>query len=176
MKVTWFFVMLLALAICGPGANSHTQSCNPAAVNYIVRDEAGKVLSEAELKSVYEQLPKTIGDARTSVEEVSFAGDGKSFYWPESSDWEKGRKVPALGFANAETCTMSLTEVMLTYHNKRMRLIFNIDIAKTQPDRRPVVDSLPFQEGAFKLDLTGWSRQRDEMIPATRWKKVRDKA
>src|SRR5262245_52649113 len=155
MNLRLFVVMALALAPCASGNLTHAQSCNPAAVNYIVRDEAGKVLSEAELKSVSEQLPKSIGDAHTYVGEVSFADDGKSFYWPESSDWQKGKKAPSLEFANAETCSMRLTEVTLTYHNKRMRLIFNIDITKAQPDRRPVIDSLPFRDGAFELDLSG---------------------
>jgi hypothetical protein len=47
----------------------------------------------AELKPVYEQLPKSIGDARTFLGEVSFAQDGRSFYRPESVDWEKRPNV-----------------------------------------------------------------------------------
>jgi len=89
MNITSFVLTLLVLATCAPGDPSQPQSCNPAVVNYIVRDEGGKVLSEAELKSIYEQLPKSIGDAHTDVGEVSFADDGKSFYWPESVDWKK---------------------------------------------------------------------------------------
>jgi len=169
-------VALLALATCALGNPTHAQSCNPAVVNYIIRDESGKVLSEAELKSVYEQLPESIGDAHTYPGEVSFADDGKSFYRPESLDWKRGKKVPSLEFANAGTCTMHLTEATLTYRHKRMRLIFNIDITRTQHDRRPVIDSLPFQEGTFELDLSGWSHDGDKLIPAERWKKVRDKA
>jgi len=176
MNITLFVLTSLVLATSAPDNPSRAQSCNPAVVNYIVRDEGGKVLSEAELKSVYEQLPKSIGDAHTDVGKVSFEDDGKTFYWPESVDWEKGKKVPSLQFANAETCTMHLTEATLTYHNKRMRMIFNIDIARKQPDRRPVVDSLPFQEGAFELDLSGWSHDENKVIPAERWKKVKGKA
>ncbi len=171
MKMTLFVVTLLSLAICARPNPARAQSCNPAVVNYLVRDEAGNVLSEAELKAVYEQLPKSIGDAHTSAGEVSFADDGESFYWPESVDWEKGKKAPSLHFANAAACAMRLTEVTLTYHSKRMRLIFNIDIDRKQPDRRLVIDSLPFQSGAFKLDLSGWSHRRDELIPAERWKR-----
>src|SRR5262249_49664914 len=104
------------------------------------------------------------------------AGDGKSFYWPESSDWKKGERVPALEFANAETCAMHLSEVTLTYHGRRMRLVFNIDITRAQPDRRPVIDSPPFQDGAFELDLSDWSHNRDQIIPAEKWKKVNGKS
>lgn len=168
--------LFLGLMPGATGGLTHAQSCNPAVVSLIVRDERGNVLSEAELKSISEQLPDSIDDARVNIGEVSFAEDGKTFYWPESVDWGKGKKVPALKFVNNETCTMRLTEVTLTYRNKKMRLIFNIDIARTQPDRRPVIDSLPFQEGTFSLDLNGWPRDEDKMIPSGRWKKVRDKA
>jgi hypothetical protein len=52
-----------------------------------------------------------------------------------------------------------------------MRLRFDIDISRTQDDRQQVVDSLRFQNGVFHLDLTGWTRDRNKLIPATRWKK-----
>ncbi|HKQ76957.1 MAG TPA: hypothetical protein VJ810_24900 [Blastocatellia bacterium] len=175
MNITFFLLASLVVATSAPDKPNLAQSCNPAVVNYIVRDEGGKVLSVAELKSVYERLPKSIGDAHTDVGEVSFVDDGKSFYWPESVDWEKGKKVPSLQFANAETCAMRLSEATLTYHNKRMRMIFNIDIARKQPDRRPVIDSPPFQEGVFELDLSGWPHYEDKVIPAERWKKVKGK-
>ena len=166
------FVVLLVLIAFVPAMSARAQSCNPAVVSYIVRDENGKVLDEAALKSVYEELPKSIGDARVYVGESSFADDGKTFYWPESADWPKGKKVVGLQFINAETCTMHLTEVTLTYHHKKMRLIFNLEITRAQSDRRPVIDSLPFQEGTFVLDLTGWSHDRDQMISAEKWKKI----
>ncbi len=149
------------------------QSCNPAVVDYIIRDETGKVLSEADVNSVASMLPKTIDNATVDPTLVSFASDKVTYYWPESVEWEKGTKVPALGFANAATCTLHLTEVTLTYKNKKMRLIFNVDIARSQQDRRPVVDSLPFQEGAFELDLKDWERESHKLIPATRWKKAK---
>jgi hypothetical protein len=164
---------LFILVICASGM-THAQSCNPAVVSSIVHDEKGKLLSETELKPVYEQLPKSIGDASTFLGEVSFAQDGRSFYRPESVDWDKGKKVPALQFINSATCTMHLTEVTLVYHQKRMRLIFNLDIARSQSDRRPVIDSPPFQNGTFELDLSGW-RAGDQMIPSTRWKRLKTK-
>jgi hypothetical protein len=150
----------------------NAQSCNPAVVDYIIRDEKGQVISEADVKSIVSQLPKQVGNANVADTQVSFATDKQTYYWPESVEWEKGNKLPALSFANAATCTLHLEEVTLTYHNKKMRLIFNIDIERSQKDRRPVVDSLRFQEGTFKLDLTGWTKDEDKLIPATRWKKL----
>lgn len=153
--------------------SANAQSCNPAAADYIVRDEQGSVIAGEELKALHAQLPKTIGNADTFVGEVSFAGDQVTFYWPESVDFDKGKKVAALEFANAKTCTLDFPSVELTYHGKKMRLIFNLTIERSQRDRRPVIDSLPFQEGTFVLDLTSWTRSEDKLIPATQWKKTK---
>ena len=162
--------MLLALVLA---FTFSAQSCNPAVVDYIIRDENGQVLSQADVKSIVSQLPKQVGDANVNETQVSFAEDKKTYFWPESVDWEKGSKVPALSFANASTCTLHLEDVTLTYKDKKMRLIFNIDIARGQSDRRPVVDSLRFQEGTFELDLGGWTKEDHTMIPSSRWKKVK---
>ena len=159
---------------CGALSLARAQACNPAVVSYLVRDENGTLLRQSDLQVVYQQLPKSIGDADTFVGETSFAEDGKSFYRPESVDFEKGKKTPALEFINAKTCTMHFTEVTLVYHQKRMRLIFNIDIARGQSNRRPVIDSLPFQEGTFEFDKTGLP-EADELVPSFSWKKVKDK-
>src|ERR1051325_157517 len=161
--------LFIALSLLTATA-AHAQSCNPAAVSYIVRDERGSVLSADELKTL--QIPKVIGNADTSVGEVSIAGDRVTFYRQESVDWDKGNKLPALEFANAKTCTLDFPSLDLTYHGKKMHLIFNINIDRHQPDRRPVIDSSPFAEGTFVLDLTSWPHKEDKVIPATQWKKT----
>jgi hypothetical protein len=166
------FIVLFLMILTLPNL-THAQSCNPASVNYMIRDEQGRVLSDTELKTLEEQLPKAIGDANLYVTEVSLADDQKSYYWPESVDFDKGKKQPALGFANAGTCTMHLTEVTLKYHNLKMHLIFNIDIDRTQPDRRMVIDSLPFQEGTFSLDMSGRGSDNHTIVPAQWWKKLK---
>jgi len=167
----WLTLLLLFLIKC-----SYAQSCNPASLSYIVRDEKGKVVSHATLTSIHEKLPKRIGDADTSLDEVSFAPDKATFYWPEDTEWQKGTKLPALLFSNAATCTMHLSEVSLSFNGKTMRLLFDVDISRTQDDRRPVVESLPFQNGTFRLDLARWTRVRDKVIPATHWKRVKRSA
>lgn len=163
------------LFICGSASPSHAQYCNPAVVSYLVRDENGNLLSQEELKTLSDQLPKSIGDAHTFLGEVSFADDGQSFYRPESVNWDKGKKLPALQFINAETCTLHFTEITLVYHEKRMRLIFNIEIARSQANRRPVIDSPAFQEGTFELDRNG-EPEGDQITFAANWKKIKNKA
>jgi hypothetical protein len=171
MKIRIGLLAFLTGAFLLAASSANAQSCNPAVVDYIVRDEQGTPIGGEELKALHQQLPKTIGNADTFVGEVSLAADQVTFYRPESVDWDKGHKLPALEFANAKTCTLNLAEVDLTYHGKKMRLIFNINIERSQPDRRPVVDSLPFQEGTFVLDLTSSPGKDDKVIPATFWKK-----
>ena len=167
IKVLGILLGLLLLPLTSVGA----QSCNPAVVHYLVRDEQGKILGGEQLKTIHQQLAEKIGNADTAVGEVSFTGDGVTYYWPESVDWDKGRKVSTLEFANAGTCTLNLPRVELSYHGMKMTVIFELSIERHQDDRRPVIDALPFQNGTFILDLSGWSHSRDKMIPATRWKK-----
>jgi hypothetical protein len=172
MNIALFVAMLLALAMVAPGKPTHAQSCNPAVVSYLARDPNGQVLSVEEMKAMAASLPKSIGEAQPYASEVSFKADGKSYYWPEDADWPQGRKLAALEFANAAACAMRLSEVTLEYQQQRMRLIFNLDITRTQPDRRLVIDALPFQPGVFKLDMRGWTHSENEVIPATRWKQI----
>ena len=171
MKIRIATVALPMALLLLASTYANAQSCNPAVVNYIVRDEQGSVIGGDELKALHQQLPKTIGNADTFVGEVSFAADQMTFYSPESVDFNKGNKVPALMFANAKTCTLDFPTVELTYHDKKMRLVINLTIDRHQPDRRPVIDSLPFQEGTFVLDVSSLPRDEHKLIPATFWKK-----
>jgi hypothetical protein len=171
LSPAFFFSSLLR-----PHAPAHAQYCSPAIVCYIVRDESGNLLGEEELKSLREQLPASINDAQVSLSVVSFAGDNETYYWSEDVDWKKGSMVPALEFSNFGECKMYLTEVTLTYHNKTMRLIINTAYSRSGGYHRQVIDSLPFQEGTFQLDLTGWPERSDKLVPAYRWKKVDDKS
>jgi len=170
MNRSIWFVLLFVLVVV---KTASAQACNPVTVNYIVRDEAGRVLTNTELTEVAAQLPRQIGDATTSVTDTSFAPDNKTYYWPEDTAWAGGTKVPTLMFANAAICAMHFSEITLHYKNKSMRLIFSIDLPRYQPDRRPVVDSLPFQSGTFRLDLAGWTHDKDKIIPASRWKRLK---
>ena len=166
-------ILWIALFLFVAFRPSFAQSCNPASVFYIVRDEQGKVVGTADLASIAAQLPKTIGDAKTGANEISVKPDKFTYYWHEDADYDRGSKMPALLFSNAATCTMHLGEATINYHGKTMRLIFNIDISRTQDDRQQVIDSLTLQNGTFQLDLKGWGREREKIIPATHWKKVR---
>lgn len=176
MKLIWFVLLLLALPVEAAANPVSAQFCNPAVVYYLVRDANGQPLSAAELKAVFAQLPESIGGANPYPGEVAFQADGKSYYRREQVEWKQGRKVPALEFANAATCEMTLAEVTLTYRHQQMRLRFNLSVIRGVTNNRIVVDALPFQAGTFTLDPSGLSLRDNVLIPAERWKPVREKA
>jgi hypothetical protein len=170
MRLLIFATILILSSLV---TTTRAQYCNPAVVSLIVRDSKGEVLTEADLKSIAAALPKEIGDATVWVGDVSFAADNETFYWPESGEADKGRKVPALMFSNVATCTMKLSEATLEYKGEKMRLVFNIEISRATQDRRPAIDAPKFQNAAFQLDLTTWSHARDKLIPASNWKPLK---
>ncbi len=174
IRTTGTFLLLLLLGLAA-AKSTFAQYCNPVTVSYLVRDEKGQLLPAADIKTLADQLPKQIGDATTYVSEVSFGPDNQTYYWEEDVEWKNGNKTPSINFSNAGICAMHFSEITLTRNKKKMRLIFDLDIARYQQDRRPVVDSLPFQPGVFKLDLKGWTHEKEKMIPATHWKRVRAK-
>lgn len=167
--------VLFSLAGTARGSVKHAQFCNPALVSYLMRDEQGNPLTEEALQTIAEQLPKSSGDTRVYAGPASLSQDGRRFYRQESLDWAKGKEVPALHFINNASCAMQLGTVTLTYHGTQMQLSFNMVITRTQPDRlrRWVIDALPFQEGAFVLDVAGGPSADDEVIPATRWHRLK---
>lgn len=163
---------LLAVALLLISAGSvDAQYCNPAVVSVIVRDEKGAVLTEDDVKALAATLPQQIGDAEVRASETRLAPDNKSFYWWDQTEWANGRKVPVISFSNYGTCEMKLGEATLEYHGLKMRLTFNLEITRSTNDRRPVIEGPKFQNGAFRLDLTGWSHDPNTIIPAERWKR-----
>ena len=105
--------------------------------------------------------------------EARLAPGNKTFYWWDSTDWAKGRKVPALMFSNYAPREMRLGEATLEFHGRKMRLIFNLEITRATGDRRPVIYGPRFQNGTFRLELSGWSHDPHAIMLANRWKRVK---
>jgi hypothetical protein len=171
-------VALLIFVAYASTGSIYAQSCQPAAVDYIVRDEGGKVLGEIELKAVYERmskLPSEVGDVYVGT---AFLATGwKTFYSPYSEDRKNGEKVPVIAFEHSGPCHLKFTDATLEYDGKKMRLIFAVDIpSKEQPVHDMVIDSLPFQGGTFKLDPSGLEHEDHRVMAASRWKRVSAKS
>jgi hypothetical protein len=141
----------------------NAQSCRPAELNYIVRDESGNVMSETMLKRVFRQMkPPTSG-----VGSVAFADDGKLVGY---SGKEPKTIVPAIFFVDAAACKLKIADIVLTRDSETMRLVFDLDI-----DRRAyTIDSVPFRAGTYRLDQREIADiDQNSVVPASRWKKVR---
>jgi len=141
----------------------NAQSCRPAELNYIVRDERGNVLSESMLHKVFRDVkPPTSG-----IGTVAFTEDGKLVGY---SGKDPAKTLPAIFFVNAASCQITVGEVALTRGKETMRLVFNLDINR----RAYTIDSLPFRRGTFRLDQKGLSDiDQKELVPASRWKKAK---
>jgi hypothetical protein len=171
-------VALLIFVAYASTGSIYAQSCHPAAVNYIVRDERGRVLGESELKPVYERMAKLPSEVGSIYVGTAFlATDGKTFYSPYTEERNSGKEVSVIAFGHSGPCQLKFTDATLEYHGKKMRLIFDVDIpSKEQPVRDMVIDSLPFQQGTFKLDLSGLKQEDYRVMAASRWKRVSAKS
>jgi len=172
-----FVVALLIFVACVSTGSIYGQECHPAAVNYIVRDEKGKVLGESDLNAVYERISKLPSEVGSVYVGTAFlAKDWKTFYSPYSEERKSGEEVPVIAFGHSGPCQLKFADSTLEYHGKKMRLFFDVDIpSKEQPVHDMVVDSLPFQEGTFKLDLSGLKQDDRRVMAASRWKSVSGK-
>jgi hypothetical protein len=164
---------LLMAGLCPSTKEAFGQSCRPAVVSYIVRDEKGSVLNETDLGLMSREMTSGWGTRK-----IAFSEDGKSLISEYSEDAKRAvNQVPVLTVSNATKCELWLKEVTLRYGARTMRLVFNLHVYR----RAIAIDSLPFADGTFQLELeTEWPNkteayQGQSHIPAARWKKVSDK-
>jgi hypothetical protein len=162
-----FASVLLLSATHLSASEAYGQSCRPAVLKYIVRDERGENLSEAEMQAVRKQMAQPAAE----VSMVSLSEDGGVYSDYSTEAKEAKTKLPALSYADAKSCELNVKELTLQHEGKTMRLIFNMNIYR----RAFVIDSLPFQRGTFELDLNDISEEdSSRVIPAKRWKKISD--
>ena len=142
---------------------SAAQSCRPAELHYFVRDANGKFLTEAQLQVITKAMSVPV----PSVTAMAIAADGSLVgYSAKASKFTR----PALSFADAKTCHLKVDEWTLIYRGRTMRLLFDLDYER----RAYTFDSLPLRRGTYRLDKTGLDdAANDEIIPATRWKRVK---
>jgi hypothetical protein len=173
----WSRAALLIFVTCVATSSIYAQECHPAIVNYIVRDEKGKVLGKSDLNAVYERISKLPSEVGSVYLGTAFlAKDRETFYSPYSEERKNGEEVPVIAFGHSGPCQLKFADSTLEYHGKKMRLFFDVDIpSKEQPVYDVVVDSLPFQEGTFKLDLSGLKQDDHRVMAASRWKRVSGK-
>lgn len=192
---------LFALFIFGALDALAAQRCPTAGVAYLVRGSDGKLLNTADLTVIVNRFPpvkdppggpgRQTPDRNVTVKVSPFYlnEDGSLPATEESLQRATASPRTALLFTN-NACEMHFGEVVLTHQEKTMRLIFNIDLGATRNGQyiqrvRPLIDSLPFQEGTFMLDVKLEALKTvsipdelnkdwiDVVVPAQSWKKVR---
>ena len=163
-----FAFCLLAFSSLLPEETLRAQRCPPVGIFYVVHDTDGATLDLAELSTVFEQSPPPGGDGSARLVSLRLAADGS--YLPPGAS---GGPIPALLIMGKDECQLRLTEMTLVHRQRRMRLIFNVAQrwvtgaeATVRPLKAPyfmIVDSIPFREGTFELDLAGW------LAPFEKW-------
>jgi hypothetical protein len=120
--------ILLGLLLL-PLTTVSAQSCNPAAVNYIVRREGQR--HQRKTKDYSSATSRNNRKWKHRSRRSIFTSDGVTYYWPESVDWDRKEGVD-IGVCNAATCTLSLPRVDLEYHGMKMTVVFDISIERHQ--------------------------------------------
>ena len=135
------------------------QSHRPALVVYLVRDEKGEIMDPKKLDSVSAPKGQEMKAATTFL---------------ERDDGTTTKDVKCLqSKVDAGGRPVIVSEVTLKLRGKTMRLIFNV----TALEQRILIDSLPFQDGTFKLsDKRKWTKVMDEAPPADKPAEAKPKA
>jgi hypothetical protein len=194
------YLSLIVLFVFGAFDALAAQICPTVGVTYLVRGDDGQLLSAADLTAIIRHFPPVTEPGSTSrqtpernvvvgVDRIFLNEDGTLPATEESVQRAISNPTMALRFASGG-CEMHFGEVVLTHQGKTMRLIFNIDLGGTMNGRfsqrqRPVIDSVPFQEGTFILDVKLEALKTvsipndlnmqgiDVLVPAQSWKKVK---
>jgi len=163
-------IAVLTVVVFATAGMAYAQICPPVGVLYVVRAEDGAPLTRPELDSIAKQVPKTIGGATdgvgaatVTISSVPANEDGSLRPYPYFGE-KSPKTIPALSLMNEYPCRLHLEAVTLMLHEKKMRLIFNLDL-DARGIRTLVIDSPPFQEGTFALDPPG----AQTVIPAHQW-------
>jgi hypothetical protein len=150
--------ILSLLVFCGTQMTSG-QICGPAEIDYIIRDSTGHVINPATLTaSGFVNEKAEYWKREATKTSFSKSGNGKDLI-----------EVRSLRYSGRADCKLNLSELTLRLGGKTMHLIFglSLDSYNDREHSHRVIDSLPFDQGTFKLEPTP-----DANIPASKWKRV----
>src|SRR5690348_8326288 len=89
------------------------QSCRPAEVDYIVRDEKGKVMTEGETQKVFAQMPKPAQGVHT----LDVAADGTLVGY---SAKPAASKLASIYYVDAKMCHLKVGQLTLKHAGRTM--------------------------------------------------------
>ena len=165
--------------LAGSVVPAFAQYCPSSQLIYIVRDENGKIINPAKLDA-----PDFIEENVMAIDYAEAEKDGQS-YWGVGEVVKKARAQKSNN-RDKETGTLftlhqfsggacNFTEPViykLTLGDKTMNLVFRFAAPKNDYGENYLVDSLPFAQGTYEIDLP---EKSDYYSPAN-WRKTSDKA
>lgn len=148
---------------------ARAQTCLGSQLTYFVRDEKGKPMDEVSRDLWYDP-----NNGASSVfkwefrwEDLSKAHDDQKIPLPQSISQSKARLAV---FGTTGMCSFSApVKLQLKLKGEIMTLVFN---AARAHDQWYTIDSLPFQPGAFQMDLPLINPRSEKFYPAANWKKI----
>jgi len=153
------FLLGAATALYLP-ASASAQICAGSSLRYVVRDEAGKVIDPT---GIYETPTRSAIDELKDAQKVLKGIAGNSV-----------NVVHARGMCNFR----EPFQMVLKLKGKEMALSFLMPRFGEYESRSFLVDSIPFHEGKFSIDLAGEGDANPagdwlgRFFPAKGWKKV----
>ncbi|HYW70870.1 MAG TPA: hypothetical protein VE961_07545 [Pyrinomonadaceae bacterium] len=159
-------VALIILNFTAPSARA--QSCRPTMLYYLVRDEKGKPVPPADKNISYQTKAKYTGWWDEGYEDVLNSAE-----MPKDVTGLNGKILKLYTGDGAACFFQKPVTLQIELNGKKMELIFKPlqDLKAKSADY--VVDSLPFQEGTFEIDLTFRKQWPPQFYPATGWQKMK---
>ena len=147
------------------------QICPGSTLTYIVRDGKGLAI-DAESKYLRNEVTTETGSPSSR-----WKATGKDFV--RSSGMQLPDSVSKLngkiaGLETSEMCNFKLpVKLQLAMKGKTMSLTFLVPKLGEYDSRDFLVDSLPFQQGTFEIELSASEDHSSRFYAATGWKKVK---
>ena len=159
MKVLVLTIFAGALLCLAP-LSVRAQICPGSSLRYVVRDEQGNVIDPS---GVFEpKRSADIDELKDASKVIKVAGT------------EKTRVIEWRGMCNFR----EPVNESLTLNGKVMNVTFNTPRVSQYATRNFLVDSLPFREGSYEIDLTSEGEENPagawlgKFYPAKGWKKI----
>ena len=173
-----FFVTLYVLLIfCSLAA--YAQYCPGSEMAYVVRDPAGKIINPATLNApdFIEESTISFSYAEAEKEREGYWRMGEAVKSARKNKQGNLDKETGVFYALRETangaCSFSKPIIFkLTLGAETMNLVFRFAAPKNDSGEVYIVDSLPFQQGTFEIDLP----EKSDYYAPSAWRKTSDEA
>ena len=165
--------------LAGSVIPTFAQYCPGSELAYIVRDEKGKIINPATLDApdFIEESVKTVSYAEIEKKRDGYWRLGEAVKTARAKkqgdlDKETGN-FNALHITAGGACSLSKTVTFkLTLGSRTMNLIFRFVPPKNDAGEVFIVDSLPFQQGTFEIELP----EKSDYYAPDQWRKTSDAA